>query len=90
MSDTAFAYSLYKYAEAKNVRSLKVSDFYQDECETGPAKEFAIPKSVFEKLLRQLNSATNRVLIAELNMGLDSITLRDDLTPISVLEQLVF
>lgn len=89
LSDTAFAYSLYKYAEAKNVRSLRVSDFYQDECETGPAKEFAIPKSVFEKLLRQLNSATNRVLIAELNMGLDSITLREDLTPMSVLEQLV-
>ncbi len=89
LSCTAFAYSLYKYAEAKNVRSLKVSDFYQDECEIGPAKEFAISKSIFEKLLRQLNSATNRVLIAELNMGLDSITLREDLTSMSVLEQLV-
>ena len=43
----------------------------------------------YEKLLRQLNSASNRVLIAELNMGLDSITLREDLNPIDVLKQLV-
>ena len=89
LSDTAFAYSLYKYAKTKNVRSLKVSDLYQDDCETGPAKEFGIPKPVFEKLLRQLNSATNRILIAELNMGLDSITLREDLTEMSIIEQLV-
>ncbi len=89
LSSTAFAYSLYKYAEAKNVRSLKVSDFYQDECEIGPAKEFAISKSTFEKILRQLNSASNRILIAELNMGLESITLREDLTSMGVLKQLV-
>lgn len=89
LSEIAFAYSLYKYADTKNIRSLRVSDFYKDECEAGPAKEFGIPKSIFEKLLRQLNSASNRVLVAELNMGLDSITLREDLNSMEVLKQLV-
>ena len=89
LSEVALAYSLYKYASAKSIRSLRVSDFYNDECQTGPVREFGIGKSVFVKLLRQINSASNRVLIAELNMGLDSITLREDLNSISVLKQLV-
>jgi hypothetical protein len=89
LSEVALAYSLYKYASEKNIRSLRVSDFFNNECQTGPVCEFGINKSVFEKLLRQLNSASNRVLIAELNMGLDSITLREDLTPMAVLNQLV-
>lgn len=89
LSEVALAYSIYKYAESKGIRSLTVSDFYADGCETGPAKEFAISKSTFTKLLRQLNSATNRVLIAELNMGLDSITLREDLNSMDILKQLV-
>lgn len=42
----------------------------------------------FVKALKVLNSMNNRVLVAELNMGLDSITLRNDLTAISVLEQM--
>lgn len=89
LSEVALAYSLYKYASEKKIRSLRVSDFYREDIQTGPVCEFGIGKSVFEKLLRQLNSASNRVLIAELNMGLDSITLREDLNPIDVLKQLV-
>lgn len=88
ISDAAFAYSIYKYADSKGVKSLRVNDFYQGWCETGPAKEFCLPKSIFERMLRKLNSASNRVLIAELNMGLDSITLRDDLNAMLVLKQL--
>ena len=42
----------------------------------------------FLKKLRALSSDTNRVLIAELNMGLDHITIREDLTPQKVLELL--
>ena len=89
LSEVALAYSIYKYAETKGILSLSVSDFYGEECETGPAKEFGITKSIFTKLLRQLNSATNRVLIAELNMGLNSITLREDLKSMDILKQLV-
>ena len=66
-----------------------LKEFVRFLFQTGPAKEFAISKATFAKLLRRLNSATNRVLIAELNMGLDSITLRDDLTSIDILKQLV-
>lgn len=89
LSEAAFAYSLYRFAEKHGTKMLRVADFYTDDCETGPAKEFAITKSVFEKLLRQLNSAANRVLIAELNMGLDSITLREDLTSMDILKSLI-
>ena len=89
MSEIALAYSIYKYAENRGVRSLRISDFYQDSCTIGPFREFGINKSIFEKLLRQLNSATNRVLIAELNMGLDSITLREDIDSLKILHQLV-
>ena len=48
-------------------------------------KEFAISKSALEKSLRTLNSMSNRIVVAELNMGLDSITLRQDITPIDAL-----
>lgn len=89
LSCEALAYSIYKYAEAKDVRNLRVADFYADGVSLGPAKEFAIQKPTFERLLRSLNSAPNRVLVAELNMGLDSITLRDDLTPLTCLEALL-
>ncbi len=89
LSETAIAYSLYKYAEERGTRYLRIADFYQDTCQSGPAKEFGIEKSTFEKLLRQLNSASNRLLVAELNMGQDSITLRDDLSSIAVLNMMV-
>ena len=83
------AYSLYKYAEKKGVHSLRVSDFYNDECTSGPFRVLGISKQVFNNTLKSLNSANNRVLIAELAMGLDSITLREDLNSISCLESLL-
>jgi hypothetical protein len=89
LSSEALAYSIYKYADNQSIKSMRVSDFYTSDCETGPVKEFLLSKSTFEKLLRTLNSLSNRVLIAELNMGLDNITLRDDLTAVEVLKQLV-
>jgi phosphoadenosine phosphosulfate reductase len=89
ISPEAIAYSVYKYANKKGIYSLRVADFYNSDIEFGVAKEFAIPKTAFEKGLRALNSANNRVLVAELNMGLDSITLREDLTPLSCLQMLL-
>lgn len=89
LSPEGLAYSIYKYAEFKGIHSLRVEDFYNQENQFGPAKEFAISKSTFEKVLRALNSNANRVLIAELNMGLDSITLREDLNALSCLKSLL-
>ena len=85
----ALAYSLYKYSETKGVRSLKISDLFSTENNIGAYREFGLTKSSIEKLLRSLNSDTNRVLIAELNMGLESITLHDDMDSLSCLKTLV-
>lgn len=89
LSPEALAYSIYKYANAKNIYSLRVSDFYSSESVNGAYREFATTRKAFEKGLRSLNSNANRVLIAELNMGLDSITLREDLSPILCLKTLL-
>lgn len=89
ISPEAIAYSIYKYAKEKGIFSLRVADFYSQESGSGVAREFAISKSLMEKGLRSLNSNNNRVIVAELNMGLDSITLREDLTPLSCLQMLI-
>ena len=89
ITNAGLAYSLYKYAEKKNVRSLRVSDFFTEESKSGPHRVLGISKTDFLNRLRSLNSKENRILIAELSMGLDSITLRDDLNSISCLETLI-
>ena len=88
LSEESIAYSIYKYAEVHNSKMLRVSDLFRLEIELGVYIEFGIDKSNLEKALRTLNSSTNRILVAELNMGLDHITLRDDLTPLKVLQEL--
>ena len=88
ISEIALAYSLYKFAEANGSKSLRVKDFYEDDCKNGIVKEFCLSKETFEKGLRTLNSAKDRVLIANLNMGLNHITLQGDLTPMDVLKKL--
>ena len=68
---------------------LRVSDLYRREEMGGIYREFGISQNELLKSLRFLSTEKNRVLIAELTMGLDHITLRDDLTPITVLETLL-
>lgn len=89
VSEAAIAYCLFKYSEITGIHSLRVEDFYSDDCSTGPYKIFGLSKSNFEKILRTLNSYPNRVLIAELNMGLDNITLRDDIDSLQALKILI-
>ncbi len=89
LSDAGFAYSLYKYGTSKGIKSLRVSDFYEEDCEGGPAKEFCLAKSDMEKMLRSLNSSNNRILIAELNMGLDNISLTKDLSPLEIVKLII-
>ena len=89
ITDNGLAYCIYKYAEMKGIRSLRVADFYDADCENGPFKVLGISKSVFEKTLRSLNSSSVRLLNADLNMGLDNITLRDDVTSVSILESMM-
>lgn len=88
LSLEALAYSLYLYAEKTNTTEFRVSDLYGTEGYKSAALEFGISKNALLKKLRSLSTDTNRVLLAELNMGLDHVTLRKELTPISVLEML--
>lgn len=85
VSSEAIAYSLYKYGEFVDSKELRVSSLFNDT-EHGAKIEFGIDRNSLMKKLRYLH--TEGILIAELNMGLDHITLRKDLTPISALELL--
>ena len=89
ITEKGLAYSIYKYAEMNGVRSLRVADFYDSESTNNPCKVLGITKSVFEKTLRSISSSSIQVLTADLNMGLDNITLRDDITSISILDTML-
>ena len=82
-------YSLYKYCERKGIHSLRVSDLYASDNNWGLYKEFGISKIELLSVLHSLNSDANRLVIAELNMGLDNITLRDDINAIEALNLMI-
>ena len=88
MSREALAYSLFKYSEKKETRSFRLSDLYSPDNDAGVFKEFGTSKNAVEKLLRSLNSDTNRVLNADLNMGLDHISLYENMSSLKVLSLL--
>ena len=67
---------------------LRVSDLYKTEEEHGVYKEFLTSKQALLRKLRTISAENNRVLVAELTMGLDHITLREDLNPIKVLKEM--
>lgn len=85
LSPEAIAYSLYRYGKEKEIAFFRVSELYNPDEENGVANEFVLPKADLIKKLRSLSSDKNRVLIAELNMGLDHITLREDLDAVKAL-----
>lgn len=85
LSLVSLAYSLYRYAERKKRYSLTVSDFYDSNQKEGIYRQFGISRKAFESLLLSLQEEGNHVLRAELNMGLDNIILREDLTSVDIL-----
>lgn len=89
VSPVGIAYFLYKYAEQNDVRTLRVADLYSENSKSNPMGVLGISQSDFIQKLKTLNSMQNRLLIAELSMGLDSVTLRDDISPLSALEQMM-
>ena len=69
---------------------MRVFDLYKPDATGGIHKEFCTEKERFLDILRELNSDIDRVLIAELNMGLDTITInREDKTPTEILQSLL-
>lgn len=86
LSLVALAYSLYRYAERQKRHILTVSEFYDEKQKEGVYRQFGIQRDLFEKLLLSLQEENNHVLRAELNMGLDNIILREDLTSLDILK----
>lgn len=89
VSSVAVAYSLYKYAEKQGRRSLTVSEFYNESQTEGIYRQFGMDRVTLEKILRSLQEESHHVLSVELNMGLDNINLRDDLSSFDVLKALL-
>jgi 3'-phosphoadenosine 5'-phosphosulfate sulfotransferase (PAPS reductase)/FAD synthetase/formate hydrogenlyase subunit 6/NADH:ubiquinone oxidoreductase subunit I len=89
LSPVAVAYSLYRYAESKKRYALTVSEFYDNKQTEGIYRQFGILRERVETVLRTLKEDKNRVLNADLNMGLDNINLREDLTAMDILQMLL-
>jgi len=89
VSLTTVAYSLYRYANRKNRYNLTVSELYAPEQKQGIYKEFGVSKERFQNLLRTLQENKNGIVKVDLVMGLDNISLREDLTYTEVLKLLL-
>jgi len=89
ISPVSVAYSLYRYAEKNKRYNLTVSEFYDKNQTEGIYRQFGISRERFETILRTLKEEKNRVLNADLNMGLDNINLREDLTSMDILKMLL-
>lgn len=89
VTEEALAFSLYKFAECIGSRMFRIKDLVDGSVEYGIFKEFGLCGADLEKKIRSLNSAGNSVLIANLNMGLDHITLRDDVSSEDVITKLI-
>jgi ferredoxin len=89
ISAAAVAYSLYRYAEKKKRYALTVSELYDAKQTEGIYRQFGVSREEFESVLRVLKAENSRVLDANLNMGLDNINLREDLSSMDILKLLL-
>lgn len=89
LTQEGLVYSLYKFGQKHNVKSLSINDFYEEYVTDGPVREFGISRNEIEKILRILNSSNHRILIADLNMGLDNITLIENCSALEVLKSII-
>ncbi|MDR0606155.1 MAG: phosphoadenosine phosphosulfate reductase family protein [Bacteroidales bacterium] len=83
------AYSLYRYAKENDRYNFTVSELYDEKETRGIYKEFGLSKERFENILRGLQENKYKIVQVDLQMGLDNISLREDLTPLSVLKLLL-
>ena len=86
VSEEGVVYAIYKYAQLKGKDMCRFSDFYRQDEFHSIHKIFGISKNELTKKLRSISAAKCRVLTAELNMGLDHITLVDGMTPLKALQ----
>lgn len=85
LSMEALAYSIYRFGEVRDTNDLRVSTIMSDT-ENGPKVEFGIDRNSLIKLLRSLH--LDRRLTAELNMGLDHITLLPNKSALQILKEM--
>ena len=85
ISDIAVAYSLYKFGSKHFLNSFRIEDLNNSSDGTGLFCEFGIDKSLLERMLKSFDSANKRILTAELNMGLDNITLLEKYNELTIL-----
>lgn len=83
------AYSLYRLANERNRYNFKVSEFYEPDQKEGIYKQFGLSKERFQNILRTLQENKNGIVQVDLVMGLDNISLREDLTYQEVLKLLL-
>ncbi len=83
------AYSLFRYAESKKRRSLTVSELYADGQDEGIYRQFGIDRSALERILRTLQEERNHVLNVQLNLGLDNINLREDISSTDIIKMML-
>lgn len=88
ISKEAIAYSIYKYAEAAGVRTFTVSELYTGERKEGIYWEYGISRNELERILRSLGSGSSRYLVADLNMGLEHISLLDGISSKELMEMI--
>ena len=89
VNSIAVAYSLYRLANDRKRYNFRVSEFYEPEQKEGIYKQFGLSKERFQNVLRTLQENKHGIVQADLVMGLDNISLREDLTYLEVLKLLL-
>lgn len=89
LSLVAAAYSIFRYAESKGTKSLTVSEFYAENQDEGIYRQFGIERPSFERILRTLQEERNHVLNVQLNLGLDNINLREDISSADIIKMML-
>ena len=89
VSPITLAYSLYRYAQKINRNNFTLGELYDEKQTNGLYKEFGISKERLENVLRGLQENKYNIIQVDLQMGLDNISLREDLAPIEILNILL-
>lgn len=89
ISLAAVAYSLYLYAEKMDRYAISVSEFYAEAQKEGIYRQFGIDRPSFERILRTLQEERHHVLNVQLNLGLDNINLREDISSTDIIKMML-
>ena len=66
-----------------------MSEFYAEGQTEGIYRELGLDRPVFERILRTLQEERNHVLNVQLNLGLDNINLREDISSTDIIKMML-